>query len=196
MINFTDTAREKIIGIMESREKADCGIRIRIGGRTSSGFRHELSFVEPGQEQGEDVVVEMEGFKTYIDPMTAENIKDTKIDFTEDASGGGFVFENPNPVVFSDPEKGKEVAALVESEINPALSSHGGFVELLDVKEGNVYVKLGGGCQGCGMADVTLKQGIERIIKEKGEGIEAVVDSTDHADGSNPYYRPSGGCHS
>jgi Fe/S biogenesis protein NfuA len=83
------------------------------------------------------------------------------------------------------------VQQVIDTQINPGVASHGGFVELLNVEDGIAYVQLGGGCQGCGMADVTLKQGIEALIKEAVPAITAVRDSTDHASGTNPYYRPS-----
>jgi Fe-S cluster biogenesis protein NfuA len=70
---------------------------------------------------------------------------------------------------------------------------HGGYITLLDVKDDVAYVALGGGCQGCGMANVTLKQGIEALIREAVPEIHQVVDTTDHAGGTNPYYQPSKG---
>jgi Fe/S biogenesis protein NfuA len=79
----------------------------------------------------------------------------------------------------------------LDSQINPAVARHGGFVQLMDVKDKTVYVLLGGGCQGCGMVDVTLKQGIEVLIKEALPEIEQVVDTTDHAGGTNPFYEPA-----
>ena len=78
----------------------------------------------------------------------------------------------------------------IESTINPAVAGHGGFVELIDVQENKVYLQLGGGCQGCGAADITLKAGIERLIKEELPEVEEVLDTTDHSSGSNPYYTP------
>jgi Fe/S biogenesis protein NfuA len=84
-----------------------------------------------------------------------------------------------------------KVQALIDSTINPAVAGHGGFVQLVDVKDNKVYLQMGGGCQGCGAADVTLKAGIERLIKEELPEIEEVLDSTDHASGSNPYYTPA-----
>ena len=83
------------------------------------------------------------------------------------------------------------VQELIDSTINPAVAGHGGFVQLIDVKENKVYLQMGGGCQGCGAADVTLKSGIERLIKEEIPEIEEVLDTTDHASGDNPYYQPS-----
>ena len=81
-----------------------------------------------------------------------------------------------------------KVQELIENMINPAVAGHGGFVQLVDVKDNKVYLQMGGGCQGCGAADVTLKPGIERLIKEEIPEIEEVLDTTDHASGDNPYY--------
>ena len=83
-----------------------------------------------------------------------------------------------------------KVQELIDSSINPAVAGHGGWVELLDVKDNTVYLQMGGGCQGCGAADITLKSGIERLIKEEIPEITEVLDATDHASGSNPYYTP------
>ena len=82
---------------------------------------------------------------------------------------------------------------MFDEEINPAIASHGGYVTLLEVKGGRALIQLGGGCQGCGMVDVTLKQGIEVRVKELVPAITEIVDTTDHAGGSNPYYRPAKG---
>jgi Fe/S biogenesis protein NfuA len=82
------------------------------------------------------------------------------------------------------------VQELIDSMINPAVAGHGGFVELVDVQDNRVYLQMGGGCQGCGAADVTLKQGIERLIKEEIPEVAEVLDATDHSAGSNPYYTP------
>ena len=82
------------------------------------------------------------------------------------------------------------VQELIESTINPAVAGHGGFVELIDVQENKVYLQMGGGCQGCGAADITLKAGIERLIKEELPEVLEVLDTTDHGSGANPFYTP------
>jgi Fe/S biogenesis protein NfuA len=84
-----------------------------------------------------------------------------------------------------------KIQKILDEMINPAVASHGGYVELLDVKENVAYLKLGGGCQGCGMVNVTLKQGIEATLKEEIPQLAGVIDQTDHAGGSNPYYQPA-----
>jgi len=85
----------------------------------------------------------------------------------------------------------KQVQQLLDTEINPAVGMHGGWVELIDVKKNAVYLRLGGGCQGCGAADVTLKQGIEKSIRNLIPQVGEILDTTDHAAGRNPYYQPS-----
>ncbi|OGK90612.1 MAG: hypothetical protein A2W08_08055 [Candidatus Rokubacteria bacterium RBG_16_73_20] len=83
-----------------------------------------------------------------------------------------------------------KVQELIDTMINPAIANHGGFVELIDVQDNRVYLQMGGGCQGCGAADVTLKAGIERLIRDEIPEVEEVLDTTDHGAGSNPYYSP------
>lgn len=85
----------------------------------------------------------------------------------------------------------KKVQAILDGEINPAVAAHGGWVELIDVKANELFIRMGGGCQGCGMADVTLKQGVEKAIRDAIPEIGAIMDTTDHASGRNPYYSPS-----
>lgn len=83
------------------------------------------------------------------------------------------------------------VQQVLDEMINPGVAAHGGFVELLDVQDDNVFIRMGGGCQGCGAADVTLKMGIERLIREQVPQVREILDTTDHASGMNPYYAPS-----
>ena len=92
------------------------------------------------------------------------------------------------------PEAGgirEKVQYILDTSINPGVAAHGGVITLLDVQGKRVFIQMGGGCQGCGMADVTLKQGVERMIREAVPEVEEVLDATDHAEGNNPYYAPS-----
>jgi len=84
-----------------------------------------------------------------------------------------------------------KVQDLFDNAINPAVAGHGGFIELIDVKETTVYIRMSGGCQGCGAADITLKAGIERMIFEEIPEVTEVLDTTDHGSGQNPYYAPA-----
>ena len=130
-----------------------------------------------------------------IDNDSAEKLTGATLDFT----GAGMVMKNPNHPAPAAPmgdrpeadlsgELPQKVLMILDTEINPAIAAHGGFAELVAVDDGVVYVRMGGGCQGCGMAAVTLSQGIEVAILEGVPEIERVIDVTDHASGSNPYY--------
>jgi Fe/S biogenesis protein NfuA len=88
----------------------------------------------------------------------------------------------------AEPSVRDKVQELLDTSINPAVAGHGGYIELIDVKDSTVYVRMSGGCQGCGAADVTLKSGIERLIKEELPEVVEVLDTTDHSSGTNPYY--------
>jgi Fe-S cluster biogenesis protein NfuA len=105
-------------------------------------------------------------------------------------------FLNPPPEIpegdrLPPEEVRMRVQAVLDEHINPGVASHGGFVELLDVQEDNIFIRMGGGCQGCGAADVTLKQGVERLIREYVPQVRDILDTTDHAAGTNPYFTPS-----
>ncbi|MCF8467979.1 MAG: NifU family protein [Sneathiella sp.] len=101
--------------------------------------------------------------------------------------------EDPEAAANSDrpglqTEEAEQIRVLLETRINPAIAAHGGYITLIDIQDSTAYVEMAGGCQGCGMADATLKQGIEVEIKTAVPMIERVLDVTDHAGGANPYY--------
>ena len=100
--------------------------------------------------------------------------------------GGGFSFENPNPLWIDD--LSQRVAEVIDKNVNPAVASHGGHVDLVGVDANKAIIAIGGGSQGCGMADVTLKQGVEVMIMDNVPEIIEVIDATDHAAGANPFY--------
>jgi Fe/S biogenesis protein NfuA len=191
MVTLTDAARDKILALLAAEGREGLALRFAIDGRGPGGFQYKLGFVGPDEQRADDTVVEAGGVRVYVDPASAENLKGTSIDFVETPTQSGFKIDNPNPV-WSDP-KAVAVQKVLDDEINPAVAAHGGFVTLLEVKDDVVYIALGGGCQGCGMVDVTLKQGIEVRIREAVPSVREIIDSTDHAGGKNPYYRPSKG---
>ncbi|HEY9841906.1 MAG: iron-sulfur cluster assembly accessory protein [Candidatus Sericytochromatia bacterium] len=190
LITIDESAREKIRTMLEQEHKADSALRIRITGRSSTGYQHKLSLVEPGFEKPEDQISDDAGIRILIDPKTAQSIQGSRIEFVDDLYGGGFKVINPNqPTWTNDAEQ--KVQELIDTQIAPSLAMHGGYLELLEVRAGKAFVHFGGGCQGCGMADVTLKQGVEKLIKDTIPEITDVIDSTDHAQGENPYYQPA-----
>ncbi len=109
---------------------------------------------------------------------------------SETATLSSALSEIPENATLEDQIRAK-VQHILETQINPGVAGHGGQVSLLDVKGSVVYIKMGGGCQGCGMASVTLKQGIEKSIRHFVPEVSEILDVTDHRSGQNPYYAPS-----
>jgi len=107
------------------------------------------------------------------------------------ASGEAVVSDSLLADLPSADEIRTKVQSILEREINPAVASHGGWIEVIDVRRNEVFLRLGGGCQGCGAANVTLKHGVERLIREQVPEVGAIMDTTDHASGRNPYYSPA-----
>ena len=191
MITFTDSARDWITKIIESQDERGLGVRLAIVGRGADGFRYDMSLMKDDEKKPDDVLVDNGSFRTYIDAESAAKLQGASIDLVEKFGQSSLKIDNPNPL-WTDP-LALAVQGVLDREINPGVASHGGFVTLLDVKEQVTYIALGGGCQGCGMADVTLKQGIEVAIKKAVPEITQVLDTTDHAAGRNPYYQQSKG---
>jgi Fe/S biogenesis protein NfuA len=191
MMTITEAAQQQISSLLADEERRGLALRLAITGRRPGGFQYKLGFVREDEQAGDDVVIDAGSFKVFVDAESAANLQGATLDFQVDEQQSGFKLNNPNSG-WTDP-KAIAIQQLFDEHINPALADHGGFVVLLDVKDDIAYVTLGGGCQGCGMADVTLKQGIEALIKEEIPGIREVVDTTDHASGTNPYYQPAKG---
>lgn len=191
MITFTEGARAKVVQILASESRTDLALRFGIDGRGPGGFRYRLAFAAPADRAPDDLVIEAGGFQVFVDPESAPKVNGVTIDFVEGLQESGFKIDNPN-AAWADP-LAAAVQKVLDDEINPAVASHGGSVVLMEVKDGVAYVEMMGGCQGCGMANVTLRAGVETRIKEAVPGIRAVTDVTDHAGGTNPYYASSQG---
>jgi len=191
LVIVTDAAREKIREIMDMQGIAGRGaIRVGINGRGPGGFNYSMSLEEDAEPEASDIVQDEGEFKVLLDGPSVAKLRGATVDFIGELVGGGFRIDNPNSV-WDDP-LAEEIQKLIDTQINPGVASHGGVVELLDVKDDRVFVRMGGGCQGCGMASVTLKQGVEALLKQHYPAI-SVVDTTDHAGGDNPYYQPAKG---
>ncbi|MFY9269415.1 MAG: NifU family protein [Candidatus Manganitrophaceae bacterium] len=201
MIQITEIAKKRIHVLKEKQEteqgKKIEGLRLTVKS-TSPSPEYALSFVEQGKKESTDVSMEVEGITLFIESRHLNLLEDTKIDFINGLQQSGFKVENPKvieskPAASSTPPdldtpEAKAIQNVLDTEINPAVASHGGVVSLVDVKEDVAYIRMGGGCQGCGMSTVTMKQGVVTAIKKAVPTIKDVLDVTDHANGANPYY--------
>jgi Fe/S biogenesis protein NfuA len=188
-VNVSDDAVVRLKAVLEDYENPAAGIRLAVAGRGPEGFQHSLSIIEPGEAPEGDVVVETAGLTFFIEARNAQYLDGISIEFDAAEGGGMLQFKNPNPIWIDDVSK--QLQELFDTQINPQIASHGGSVALLAVDIPKAYIELGGGCVGCGMVDVTLKQGIEVAMKELIPEITEVIDQTDHGSGDNPYYKPS-----
>lgn len=151
--------------------------------------KYSVDFVQEGDDGSKDTILQVGMFDVHLDEESLLFLEGTVVDYepTEER----FTIRNPErevpPLTGSEKEM---MERLLEEQINPMVAMHGGTVDLIDIKDGRVYLEFGGGCQGCGMVGVTLKQGVEVLVKENIPGIEQILDVTDHADGTNPYYQP------
>ncbi len=189
MIAFTEAARRKVLELLAGEGRQGSALRFSISGRMGGVFQYRLAFVKPDERDPGDILQDAGGFQVVMDARSAPHLDGTAVDYVEAPSHSGFKIDNPNPL-WADP-LASGVQRLIDEEINPALASHGGFVHLLELREGVAHVELGGGCQGCGMAHVTLKRGIEARIREAFPEVLEVLDATDHAGGAKPYFRGS-----
>ena len=188
MITFTDTARQKVREYIDMSETPTLGVRVVAHRSGRHQFRYELALVMEGESSEKDVVVDQDDFEVFVDPQTAEFIEGTTVDFVSDVSGTGFMFTNPQAEVQWDDPIAQKVQKVIDDRITPSLASHGGWVELLAVDNDAAVIQFGGGCQGCGMSQVTLKEGIETAILQEVPEIKRVLDDTDHESGASPYY--------
>ncbi len=190
LLTVTKAAKEKVLSIMESEEVEVQGLRVSIEGRTASAFEYGLGL--EAEPESDDVVVDAGEFKVFVDFKSSENLKGATIDYVEDLNSSGFRIDNPNTPTWDNP-KAQAIQSLIDEQINPSVAGHGGHIDLLDVTDDSIYVHMGGGCQGCGMASVTLKHGIEAMVQESFPEIKHIIDTTDHESGTNPYYQPGKG---
>ena len=189
-ITFSDMARSKLVEVLTGYPEEVAGLRLKITGRTSEGFEHVLTIVEKGIEPAGDATLQFPDFLLFVEGERIEDLRGTNVHYEfKGPNVSGLEFHNPNPV-WRD-SLAQEIQRIFDEQVNPQIAAHGGYVQLLELRGKRAYIEMGGGCQGCGMAGVTLKQGIEVAVKEALPEIEELVDVTDHQSGENPYYKPS-----
>ncbi len=152
----------------------------------------ELSYCPDGHQAVDDESVDCGPFTLFVDRASADSLRGAMIDFETDQMGGQLSIRAPGLKGHAPDENApltERVAWVLESRINPMVAAHGGRVGLVEITDSNdVVLQFGGGCHGCGMVDVTLKQGIETTLRQEVPEIARVIDATDHASGENPYY--------
>lgn len=196
VLTISPEAHQKVLEVRDAEpDGAALALWIEVNGEANGAYTYLMEF-RPTGELADDVLVEHDGDLAIAVPAeSVELLRGATLAFN-----GGMVMQNPNrplppaariaerPQADLSGEVPQRVIQVLEEQINPAIASHGGFAELVAVEDSIAYLRMGGGCQGCGMAAVTLSQGIEVAILDLVPEITEVIDVTDHASGANPYY--------
>lgn len=180
-MKITDGAVNKIKEIMEANGGGFAGILISFEG----GYKLDLV-------KDDDVEnftrLESDSVGVFAPPEHLARAEAAQIDYISEGPTSGFKVTRER--VAGEESLLEQLQEIIDTEINPAVASHGGVINLLDVEGKRVFIQMGGGCAGCGMADVTLKSGVQARLQQLDPELE-VVDTTDHASGTNPYYAPT-----
>ena len=192
MVEITESAQAYLAGLLSKQDSDDVGVRIFITEPGTPMAETCIAYCRPGEAQEDDLRVEYQAFSAFIDARSEAFLEDAMVDYAEDRMGGQLTIKAPNakvPNVSTDSPLEDQINYVLHSQVNPSLASHGGMVSLVEIVEESVAVlQFGGGCQGCGMVDVTLKNGVEKTLLDALPALSEVRDVTDHSVTENAYY--------
>lgn len=191
MIQISEPAQAHFRRLIEREALPGLGVRLAARQAGTPSADVQLEFAEPGDLHGDEWAIDCDGFTLWLDADSVPFLDGAEIDYAAQATGGQLQIRAPKIKGEAPAESAslvERVRWIVEHEINPQLAQHKGHVAVQEVTAAGVVVlRFGGGCHGCGLADVTLKQGIEKTLLEKVPGVTAVRDATDHDSGAAPY---------
>jgi len=194
MISISDPAQEHFVKLLNGQDDSTNDIRVFVVNPGTPHAECGVSFCPDSSIETDDTKLEFNGFNAYIDQDSAPFLQDAQIDYVKEGLDYQLTLKAPNAKVLAvddDAPLPDRVNYVLQSEVNPQLASHGGMVNLTEITEDGVAIlQFGGGCQGCGMVNYTLKEGVEKNLLEKFPGeLTGVKDVTEHDAGENPYYR-------
>lgn len=193
MLTLSDNAQTHFAHLIQQQGADGMGVRIQAVHPGTPKADCRLEFCESADLAGDEWTLQCTGFTLYVDAASVPWLEGAEIDYLASATGGQLSVRAPKlkgTPPAADATLAERIRFVIESEINPQIAAHGGRVSLVSIEaDKTVLLQFGGGCHGCGMADVTLKQGIERTLRSHFPEISAVRDATDHASGQKPYYR-------
>jgi Fe/S biogenesis protein NfuA len=197
IIHVTDTALAKILELRSGEEDPDgLGLRIEVTGVRGAEFSYDLAFEPLADCDEDDVKHEQGGLAVVVPAESVDKLLGATLDLPSNKDQAGLVLRNPNrpevpalgdPIELTGTTEDK-IRQLLDQQVNPAIAAHGGFASLIRVEDSTAFITMGGGCQGCAMSALTLREGIQSAILGSIPEITAVEDTTDHASGENPFY--------
>ena len=191
-VTITESAQNYLAGLLAKQEQEGVAIRMFVSDPGTPKAETCIAYCRPGEEQEGDVKVEFKQFNVWYENRSLPFLEDATVDFAEDKFGGQLTIKAPNsrlPSISEDSPIEDHINYVLYNEVNPGLASHGGNISLEEVVDGYAVLRFGGGCQGCGMVDVTLKQGVESTLMNQVPGLKGVRDVTDHTDRTQAYFK-------
>jgi Fe/S biogenesis protein NfuA len=192
-LTITESAEKYLDELLGSQEKDTVGIKIFVSEPGTPRAETCIAYAKEDESLEDYLLIEELSFSLLLEKSSLDFIKDAVVDYSPDKFGGTLTIKAPNaklPQLNENASIEEKINYVLYSEINPSLASHGGEVSLVEVlDEETAVLKFGGGCQGCGMVDLTLKDGVEKTLLEQVDGLKGVMDVTDHSYRENAYYK-------
>ncbi|HLL46451.1 MAG TPA: NifU family protein, partial [Longimicrobiaceae bacterium] len=200
MIQITQAAREKIQSLVDAEVVREPALRIGLAPdadrRSPLQLPYVISLVERDDKERTEIAINVEGIRVLLNLDTSNLLSGATIDWLQDEAASGFQVRTPEPARPA-PRASREgsaasgplaerIQAVFDELVNPRIAAHGGAVELVDLEENNVYIRMSGGCQGCSASAATLRMGIERTLREEIPEVGEIHDVTDHEAGVTP----------
>jgi Fe/S biogenesis protein NfuA len=202
MIQITQAAREKIQSLVGAEVVREPALRIGLAAdadrRSPLQLPYVISLVERDDKERTEIAINVEGIRVLLNLDTSNLLSGATIDWLQDGEASGFQVRTPEPARPAPRPSGggstasgplaERIQAVFDELVNPRIAAHGGAVELVDLEENNVYIRMSGGCQGCSASAATLRMGIERTLREEIPEVGEIHDVTDHEAGVTPYF--------
>lgn len=189
-ITITDSAQTYLGELLEKQDDDVLGIRMFVSNPGTAKAETCLAYCRTEDTKEDDEIIEFNGFKGYFEARSLPFLDEAFVDYATEKFGGQLTIKAPNskaPKVSADSPVEDRINYALYSEVNPSLASHGGEVSLVEVADNVAILRFGGGCQGCGMVDTTLKDGVEKTLMEMVPELAGVRDITDHTNRDNAY---------
>jgi Fe/S biogenesis protein NfuA len=207
VLRVSEQARAMVIDIRSGEENpADLALWLEVNGSANGSFTYDMWFQQASDAGPSDAITDFEDMKVVVAASSVDQVRGATLDVGAQGGEQGLVMLNPNsppsprrsassssPIPEADLSSpiAVKIIEILENEVNPQIAMHGGWADLVAFEDGTAYLRMSGGCQGCGLAKVTLSQGIAVAIQDAIPEVLEIVDVTDHASGSNPYYEPA-----
>lgn len=192
-MTITPSAQDYLFDLLSNQEEDTSGIKIFVSEPGTPRAETCIAYSKKDEDFSSFRLIEEFKFKLYLEEKSIDFLKNAEVDYSPDKFGGTLTIKAPNaklPQISENATIEDKINYVLYSEVNPGLAAHGGEVSLIEVLDEEIAIlQFGGGCQGCGMVDLTLKDGVEKTLLEQVDGLKSVRDVTDHSYRENAYYK-------